>query len=163
MIEKKTLLLVGVLAIVAILVLAVGLIGPSIGGTGGSSFSVLFDKMTTKSNDTNALVIPNGTYKAGDTIKVTDKIVAIDSHNAQSTTLYFLYQGSKWVDETDGTSFNVMTDGGEISVVGAMFQIHMGTDLSVAFDVGDTITIQTQVVSHDGNLVLSHDWAIVSV
>jgi hypothetical protein len=162
MIEKKTLLIIAVLAVVAILVLAIGLIGPAI-SSGGSGFTALFDKMTNKSNLTHTLVIQNGTYKAGDAIKVTDKIIAIDTHNSQSTTLYFLYQGTKWADETDGTSFNVMTDDGAISVEGAMFHIHIGTDLSVAFNVGNSITLQTQAVSDSGNLVLGHDWVLVSV
>jgi len=162
MIEKKTLLLVGVLAVVAVLVLAIGLIAPSI-SAGGSSFSALFDKMASKGNNADNLFIPNGTYKAGDTIKITDKIVAIDSHHSQYTTLYFLYQGSKWVDVSDGTSFIVINDGGNISVAGATFHITMGTDLSKAFKVGDSITIQTEVVSAYGNLVIGHDWALASV
>jgi len=162
MIDKKVLSIVIVLAIVAVLVLAIGLIAPSMSGPSNSSFSVLFDKMTTKTNDTNTMVIQNGTYKAGDTIQVTDKIVAISSHGSQ-TSLYFLYQGSKWVNEDDGTTFNVMTDDGYIQVAGAVFHIHMGTDLSIAFDVGDTITIQTEVGSSGGYLVLGHDWALAVV
>ena len=162
MIEKRTLLIVVVLAVVAILVLAIGLIGPAI-SSGGSGFTSLFDKMTTKGNLTHTLVIQNGTYKAGDTIKVTDKIIAIETHNTQSTTLYFLYQGTKWVDEADGTSFHVLTDGGAISVEGALFHIHIGTDLSVAFNVGNSITLQSQVVSDSGYLVLGQDWVLVSV
>jgi hypothetical protein len=163
MIDKKTLLFIGVLAVVAIIVLAVGLIAPSLGNTSGSSFSALFDKMVEKVSGEKQLVLPNGTYAADQTIKVTDKIIAIASPNAQSTTLYFLYQGATWVDEEDGTSFDVLTDNGHISVDSAMFHLHFNTDLSVALDIGDSITLQVHTELSDGRIVLGHDWAVVEI
>jgi len=163
MIDKKTLLFIGVLVVVAIIVLAVGLVAPSLGGPSGSSFSALFDKMVEKVSGEKQLVLPNGTYAVGQDITVTDKIIAIASPNAYSTTLYFLYQGTTWANEEDGTSFDVITDEHAIHVRGAMFSIQLGTDLSVAFDVGDSITIQTQTELSDGRIVLGHDWALVDV
>jgi len=162
MIDKKALLLIGVLAVVAILVLAVGFIAPSMGKPSGSSFSALFDKMVEKTKWDRDLVLPNTTYTAGQNIVVTDKIIAM-SLNAQTTTLYFLYQGTTWAEETNGSSFDVLTDADPISVRGATFHIHLGTDLSYAFNVGDYITVQVQTKSSNGNIILGHNWALADI
>lgn len=162
MMDKKAMLLIGVLAVVAILVLAVGLIAPSMGKPSGLSFSALFDKMAEKVTGDRALILPNATYTAGQKILVTDKIIAMAAQDSQSTTLYFLYQGTTWADEEDGSSFNVLTDSSPISVQGAVFHVHIGTDLSVAYDIGDSITLQVQVESSDGFLVLGHNWALAA-
>lgn len=162
MIDKKAMLIIVTLAVVAIVILAMALVVPSMSGPSSSSFSGLFDKMVEKNSGEKNLALPNATYKAGDKIVVTDKIIAMRSHT-YSTTLYFLYQGTKWVSETEGTSFHVLTEGGYISVYGAMFSISIGTDLSVAFDIGDSITIQTTAEASDGAVVLGDSWALVNV
>lgn len=162
MIDKKAMLIIVTLAVVAIMILAIALIAPSIGNPSGSSFSALFDKMVEKQAGEKDLVLPNTTYAAGTNIIVTDKIIAMSS-STHSTTLYFLYQGTKWASETEGTSFDVLTEGGHISVHGALFAIWIGTDLSVAFDIGDSITIQTQTESSGGAIVLGDSWALADV
>jgi len=162
MIDKKAMLIIGALAAVAIIILAIALISPSLGQPSGSSFSALFDKMVEKQSGEKNLVLPNTTYSAGQSIIVSDKIIAMDS-DSHSTTLFFLYQGTKWASEADGTTFSVLTETGHFHVYGAMFSIHIGTDLSVAFDVGDSITVQVQTKSSNGDVVLGDSWALASV
>lgn len=161
MIDKKVLLLIGALVVVAIIVLAVGLLAPSLNKPSGSSFSALFDKMVKKSNNSNDLVLSPSSYASGDKIIITDKIIAIKLlPGYQTTTLYFLYQGTEWINKSTGTSFDVLTDLYPISVEGSSFSINIGSDLSVAYNVGSYITLQGTVFAANGHLVLGHNLAL---
>jgi hypothetical protein len=165
MIDKKVLLLIGALVVVAVVVLAVSLIGPSGSHVSGSSFSALFDKMEKRAGTTADLVLPSS-YTNGEVVTVTDTVVAreLDIHdgNVKSTTLFFNYEGTKWINETSATTFNVLTNLEDIKVVHAAFSIQLNGDWSGTISVGEDVTLQTVVtVLPGGVLVLKNSWVPV--
>lgn len=161
MIDKKVIVLIGVLVVVALLVLAFSTIKLDFSSTSGSTFSSLFDKMEEKRAGSLELVLPS-TYENGQQITITDKIVAMKSTDF-STTFYFLYTGTKWINETSGTDFEVVTYlGGNLHVRNAMFAITiLPVDLTSMYDVGDLITLKTSVKISGGKPVLSGSWMVI--
>lgn len=161
MIDKKVLLLIGALVIVAVVTLAVSLFAPGSSHASGSSFSALFDKMENKTGEPTTLILPSTSYSAGQVITVSDNIIAMDVDDYHlSTTLYFLYDGSVWVNENNGNSFEVKQDVESIHVANSVFKLTLGTDLSVKYDVGGSISLQVSVVLSHGDLVLGHIWTL---
>jgi hypothetical protein len=161
MIDKKVLLLIGALVIVALVILAVSLVMPGSTRASGSSFSALFDKMENKTGTSSELVLPEESYTAGQVITVTDRIIAMDVDDYHlSTTLYFIYEGSKWINENTGSSFDVLQDVEKIRVKNSVFHLTLGTDLSVKYDVGGSISLQVGVTLSHGDLVLGHIWTL---
>jgi hypothetical protein len=161
MIDKKVLLLIGALVIVAVVVLAASMLSPASIRGGGSSFSALFDKMEINSGTEADLVLPN-TYLTGEVITITDTVVAMEIINSGTTTrFYFDYVGTKWVNETSGTDFSVVQDANKIEVAHAQFHIDVSGDYHLSVHVGKSLTLQTSVASHLGDLVLKHNWVPV--
>ena len=160
MIDKKVLLMIVALAVVAVVVLAASMLGPTSIRGGGSSFSALFDKMETNSSTAN-LVLPS-TYLTGEKITVTDTVVDMELITPDSPTktrFYFDYVGTKWVNETGGTDFSVIMDAGKLEISHAQFYIEVSGDYHLSIHVGQSLTLQTTVASHLGNQVLKHNWA----
>lgn len=160
MIDKKVLLLIGALVIVAVVVLAASMLSPASMRGGGSSFSALFDKMEVNSGTEADLVLPS-TYVLGEVVTVTDTVVAMELITPDSPTktrFYFDYVGTKWINETSGTDFNVVQDAGKIEVIHAQFYLEVSGDLHLSVHVGQSMTFQTMVATHLGDQVLRHNW-----
>ena len=156
MIDKKVLILIAVLIVVAILIVALSFVNISFGGR-GDSFSALYDKMEERELGSLELVLPSS-YVAGDVIKVRDKIIAIDA-SEYTTTFYFLYTGTQWINESSGSDFEVLQYyGGPIHVSNAVFGIHVSLDFSASFDVGDYISLQTTARISAGDPILAGNW-----
>ncbi len=159
--DKRILLMIVGLVVVAVVVLAVSVAMPATTHASGSSFSALFDKMQLKAGSANELVLPSNIYTAGQVITVTDKIIAMDvADYGLQTTLYFLYDGVKWVNTSNGNSFNVMQNINEIQVKHSMFSMTFYTDLSKKYSVGGDISVQTSIMISQGNYVLGSNWAL---
>jgi len=158
MIDKKVLLLIGALVIVAVVVLAASMISPASIRGGGSSFSALFDKMEINTGTEADLVLPS-TYLTGEVITITDTVVAMEviSHGT-ATRFYFNYVGTKWINETSGTDFSVVQDVSKIQISHAQFHIDVSGDLHMSVHVGSSLTLQTTVASLFGDQVLRHNW-----
>ncbi|MCJ2533226.1 MAG: hypothetical protein LN411_04820, partial [Candidatus Thermoplasmatota archaeon] len=101
-----------------------------------------------------------------DVKKVSDTIVdmyhystTVQQTNVYITTLYFVYIGDEWTDPDDGTRFSVpnsVTHNDEtlatwIIVSHGLFslQVSSATDLSLAYDIGDVIELETTIVIAD--------------
>jgi hypothetical protein len=158
MIDKKVLLLIGVLVIVAVVVLAASMLSPASIRGGGSSFSALFDKMEINAGTEADLILPS-TYLTGQVVTITDTVVAMEViGSGTATKFYFDYVGTKWVNETSGTDFNVVQDVGKITVGHAQFSIQLSGDLHMSVHVGKSLTLQTTVTTQFGDQVLRHNW-----
>jgi len=161
MIDKKVLLLIGALVIVAVVVLAASMLSPASMRGGGSSFSALFDQMEINSGTESDLVLPS-TYVAGEVVTITDTVVSMEVINSGTTTrFYFDYVGTKWVNETSGTDFQVVMDAGKIEIDHAQFHIDISGDYHLSIHVGKSLTLQTSVAVHLGDTVLKHNWVPV--
>jgi hypothetical protein len=161
MIDKRVIVLIGVLVVVAILVLAFSTMKIDFSSKSGKSFSELIDSMEEKIPGSLELVLPS-TYTNNQQITITDRIVAMESTD-YSTTFYFLYTGTKWANETTGTDFEILTYmGGNIHVRHAMFSITIvAVDLHAMYDIGDMITLKTSVKISGGKPVLSGTWVVM--
>jgi hypothetical protein len=161
MIDKKVLLLMVALVVVAVVVLAASMLSPASIRGGGSSFSALFDKMEIKNGTVADLVLPS-TYVTGEAITITDTVVSMKVINSGTATQFtFNYEGTKWVNETSGTDFNVVQVVGKIEVRNAQFSIQVSGDYHLSVHVGKSLTLQTSVASQFGDMVLKHNWVPV--
>lgn len=162
MIDKKVIILIGVLVVVALLVLVVSTMKLDFsGGQGGASFTALIDTMQETEPGSLELVLPD-TYTSNQQITITDKIIAMRSTD-YSTTFYFLYSGTVWINETSGTNFDVITYQGEdLHVRNALFSVTVNGDMHALYDIGDMITLKTSVKISGGNAMLSGTWVVVA-
>jgi len=162
MLDKRILTLIGALLILALLIVAVAMVAPTIGSGGGKSFTSLFDRleMENESDESHWLKLGDD-FEAGDEIIVKDKIVSI-RQSWGDTIFTFTYTGNKWVNETGGTNFHV-PDGSHngIDVRGSVFEIQVDGKFSSSFDVGDKIRLTTTVVQDEGELVFDDDWEVL--
>ena len=164
--ERKIIGIMLSLIVVAIVVVAVVMVAAG-GFKKSGGFTTLFDSLEYSGNQTyqQELEIPDD-WEVDDVKKVSDTIVdmyherdSIQQTNVYITTLYFVYIGDEWSDPDDGTRFSVpnsITHHEEIlaswiSVSHGLFslQVSSATDLSVAYDIGDVIELETTIVIAD--------------
>ena len=161
--EKKIIGIMLSLIVVAIVVVAVVLVAAG-GFKKSGGFTKLFDSLEYSGNQTyqQELEIPDD-WEVDDVKKVSDTIVdmyhystTVQQTSVYITTLYFVYIGDEWSDPDDGTRFSVPlanTHGVAtwITVSHGLFslQVSSATDLSVAYDIGDVIELETTIVIAD--------------
>lgn len=164
--EKKIIGIMLSLIVVAIVVVAVVMVAAG-GFKKGGGFTKLFDSLEYSGNQTyrQELEIPDD-WAVDDVKKVSDTIVdmyhystTVQQTNVYITTLYFVYIGDEWTDPDDGTRFSVpnsITHNEEtlatwIHVSHGLFsiQVSSATDLSIAYDIGDVIELETTIVIAD--------------
>jgi hypothetical protein len=173
--DKKILAIMVTLVVVAALVVAVVMIAAGGFGRAGG-FTTLFDKLENNDNDeyNMDLTLPTS-WDAGDKMKVTDVIVdmtydkvVFGSTWVYQTTLYFVYVGEKWHNDTEGTSFNV-----PVSLAGGIYWLHVrsgafhlsvssATDLSAKYDIGDSITLETTIAMNGLGMLSFSDWNVAN-
>lgn len=162
MIDKKVIVLIGVLVVAALLIVVVSSVNFNFSSGSGSSFTALMDSMHETETGSLELVLPS-TYLNNQEIKITDKIISIQS-NGYSTTFYFVYTGTKWINESSGTSFDVLThQGGHLLVRNAIFHVTLTGEFQDLYAVGGMITLKTSVRIDAGNPVLLGTWSIGSL
>lgn len=162
MIDRKVLILIGALAVVAILILSLGFVNISFGG-GGDSYTALFDKMEDRREEMigNPELVLGSEYTDDDIVRVRDTIIAITCYGGSQTTFYFMYTGTVWINEYAGTNFEVILNVGEIRVQNSVFGITVNGNFTASFDVGDYVTLQTTVGESGDDLVLNRNWVVV--
>jgi len=168
--DKKILaIMVALVVIAAVVVVGVALAASGGVGSGkAGGFTSLFDKL--EKADVNEtynmhLELPQS-WNTGDRKDVSDKIVDMSfsrnpSTHIYTTNLWFAYSGDKWNNPTQGTSFIVPQESGDLHVVHGLFVItvYSATNLSSEFDNGDVITLTSTLTIHDADLVFG-DWAV---
>lgn len=161
MIDKRVIVLIGVLVVAAVLILVVSTVNINFSsGQRGISFTALIDTMQESEPGSSELVLAD-TYSNNQQITITDKIIAMKSTD-YSTAFYFLYSGAVWVNETSGTNFDVITYQGEdLHVRNALFSVTVNGDIHALYDVGDMITLRTSVKMSGGHPVLSGIWVVI--
>ena len=165
--EKKIIGIMLSLIVVAIVVVAVVMVAAG-GFKKSGGFTKLFDSLEYSGNQTyeQELELP-AEWEVGDVKKVSDTIVdmyhyrtTVQQTDVYITTLYFVYVGEEWTDSDEGTRFMVPNsvthhDGTVvatwITVNHGLFslQVSSATNLSVAYDIGDVIEMQTTIVIAD--------------
>jgi len=162
MIDKKIVILIGVLIVVAVIILALGFANIKLGGTPSDSFSALFDKMQKDDpNSTEVNLVLTSEFIAGQQIDVKDEIVSM-SYNGFVTTFTFVYTGTAWENKTHGTDFEVKMNFGHIGVQNAMFSVSLTGDFRPSYSPGDMISLRTTAVKSGDNLVLGQNWILVA-
>ena len=157
--------------VVAALVVAFVMIAS--GGLARSGgFTKLFDKLVNDDEFTynQRLNLPDS-WDVGDTKKVSDTIVDMYYHDEDhgfSTTIWFAYKGDKWNDPTHGTHFFVPDSSGDgwLEVTHGLFSITIwsATNLSANYDVGETITVQSTLMTNvNVDLAFDDEWALAGV
>jgi hypothetical protein len=167
--DKKIIAIMVTLVVVAALVVAFVMIAAG-GVRSSGGFTKLFDQLEYNGDETfhQELEMP-ADWDAGDVKTASDRIVDMaynidESHyttDVYVTTLWFQYIGEKWLDTSRGTSFYVPVADGTLLVNHGLFSITVSsaTNISAHYDVGDTITIEAQVVSVDGALAFNN-WIV---
>jgi hypothetical protein len=167
--DKKIIAIMVTLVVVAALVVAFVMIAAG-GVRSSGGFTKLFDQLEYSGSDTfhQELEIPED-WNAGDVKSASDTIVdmayyvtsAGNNMDVYVTTLWFQYVGDTWLDPARGTSFYVPVLEGTLMVNHGLFSITVSTatNISAHYDIGDTITIDVQVVSDSGVLVFTN-WIV---
>ena len=166
--EKKILVIMFAMLIAAVLL--VGAVMVSSGGfarTGG--FTKLFDKLVNDDDTTydQVLELPDS-WDEEDVKTVSDTIVDMryeEDDRGYLTTLWFVYKGDKWNDPERGTLFRVPDSSGDswMIVRNGLFSVDVWSisNLSAKYDVGDTITIENELVlNNDNYLAFSDEWTL---
>lgn len=154
--EKKIIAIMVTLIVVAALVVAFVMIAAG-GVRSAGGFTKLFDQLVLDQEEDHwlALALPDD-WEVGDEHKVTDTIVDmtyqsrdVESTTVYVTTLWFTYMGDKWSDLEDGTLFYVPYNTDAIYVNHGLFHVSVSsaTNISADYDIGDSITLYSQVVS----------------
>lgn len=162
MIDKKIVVIIGILVVVALVVLALGFVNIKFGAPGGS-FSALFDKMQKEdANSTHIMLVLPSDYTVGQQIDIRDEIVSM-TYDGWNTYFTFVYSGTKWVNETGGTDFDVLyKSGASIGVHDAMFTLHLSGDHRPSYSPGDLISLRTTAAARSGHVVLDPSWILVA-
>lgn len=168
--EKKILIIMVSLVVVAALVVAFVMIASG-GMARPGGFTKLFDKLVDDDDISynQWLKLPDS-WDEGDTKSVSDTIIDLRYHEESRgflTTLWFVYQGDKWNDPERGTLFHVpdSSHDGWMEVRNGLFSIQVWsiTNLSAKYDVGDTITIETALVTNvNVDLAFDDEWTLAS-
>lgn len=164
--EKKIIAIMVSLVVVAAVVVGVVLIAAGGVHTAGG-FTKLFDSLEYTGEDSHYqhLELP-ADWDVGDEKVVSDMIVdmayseqTVGQTTVYITTLYFVYVGEKWNDPDWGTAFTVPYEPGWDDYLhvehGAFYlTVSSATNIANEYDIGDTITLKTSVVSigDDGDL-----------
>lgn len=170
--DKKILALMVSLLVIAAVAVSVTMV--SFGGFGkAGGFTTLFDDLvyTGTSAHGQRLSLPDSWHE-NDVKKVSDRIVDMsywkETHGSAAvywTTMWFTYMGNKWNDPKWGTSFYVPDDSndGWLEVSHGLFSITVSTatNLSAKYDIGDVITLETELTTND-NVVLAFGTWVVS-
>jgi hypothetical protein len=169
--EKKILVIMVSLVVVAALVVAFVMIASG-GLARAGGFTKLYDKLVNDDEFTynQRLKLPDS-WDVGDTKKVSDAIVDMyyqEDDHGYLTTLWFAYQGDKWNDPEHGTHFYVpdTSHDGWLEITHGLFsiQIWSATNLSAKYDVGDTITIESQLKTNvNVDLAFDDEWHLAGV
>ena len=171
--ERK---IVGImLALVLVAIVVVGVVAiASVGIKKSGGFTKLFDDLEYSGDLTyrQELEIPED-WDEGDEKTVADTIVdmhyyrhTLATTTVYVTTLYFIYMGEEWNSPAEGTRFYVPVEWNDgyldwIHVNHGLFsiQVSSATNLSAAYDIGDTIELETTIVDADGTLAFG-EWAV---
>jgi len=170
--DKKILITMVALVVVAVMVFAVALIASG-GMAAAGGFTKLFNKLVNEDDVAynQWLKLPDG-WDEGDVKKVSDTIVDMTFHELDygySTTIWFVYHGDKYNDPANGrgTVFHVpdsspdgwlYVDHGRFSV-----EVRSVANISDKYDVGDTITIQSTLTTNvNVDLAFDDEWHLTS-
>jgi len=166
--EKKILVIMVSLVVVAALVVAFVMIASG-GLARAGGFTKLFDKLVNDDDSkyNQRLNLPDS-WDVGDIKTVSDTIVDMkyeEDDRGYLTTLWFVYKGDKWNNPDQGTQFRVpdKSDDAWIVVSHGLFSIDVWstTNLSAKYDIGDTITVENELVTNAYNyLAFDEEWSL---
>jgi hypothetical protein len=166
--EKKILMIMVSLVVVAVLVVAFVMIASG-GLARAGGFTKLFDRLVNDEDTTynQRLKLPDS-WDVGDVKTVSDTILDMrydEEDRGYMTTIWFAYTGDEWNDPEQGTQFRVPDRSGDawIVVSHGLFSIDVWstTNISAKYDIGDTITIECELVTNAYNyLAFDEEWAL---
>jgi hypothetical protein len=172
--DKKIILTLVSLLAVALIIVAVVMVAGSGGVLSKSGgFTALMNDMTYDGDLTyqQYLECPSS-WTPGDSKTVRDVIVDMRTERERvgvdtwfyTTDLWFVYVGDKWNDPDHGTLFYVPDNIGDDWLVVShgqfMVTVTTATNLAEKYDVGDSITLQTALVTNDNGLVAFGTWTV---
>jgi len=165
--EKKILLIMVSLVVVAALVVAFVMIAS--GGMGrAGGFTKLFDKLVDPDEQTygQRLELPDS-WSVGDVKRVSDSIVDMyydEEDHGYTTVMWFAYQGNKWNDPDRGTYFHVpdTSSDGWLDVTHGLFSITVwsATNLSAKYNIGDVITLESELDTNSYVMLAFDNWHV---
>ena len=167
--DRKIIAIMVTLVVVAALVVAFVMVAAG-GFRQAGGFTELFDKLEYTGNGTHNqdLALPTS-WHVGDKKEVSDTIVdmeysrqTVGSTSVYITTLWFVYEGNKWNNPLQGTSFHVPVEDGLMHVDHGLFHITVSsaTNLSAVYDVGEVITMDTMLKTSSSGALVFSEWAI---
>ncbi|MBU0684534.1 MAG: hypothetical protein ABIE25_07485 [Thermoplasmatota archaeon] len=175
--ERKIIAIMATLVVVAVLVVAFVMVAAGGGINRSGGFTALFDKLEYNGNETyeQDLQAPES-WHVNDKKVVSDTIVdmtyrkqTIGQTNVYTTTLWFVYLGTKWSNpyQGHGDTFNVpdKSQDGWLQVNHGMFSIEVSsaTNLSVHYSIGDVITLENALERNRNNQIGFGDWSVKNV
>jgi len=173
--DKKIIAIMVSLLVIAGVVAAVVAVSTGGGLRSSGGFTKLFDKLSytpLASPDNQYLELPSS-WEVGDVKTVSDVIVDLTytkevryQTTVYYTHLWFIYLGDKWnvPYEGDGSRFFVPIEvqGGSdwLQVTHGQFSVVVSsaTNLSAKYDVGDTITLESELKVNSNSMLAFGEW-----